>query len=105
MTSLLGGVMAERWGGRHVVGISLFLSGLVTGLSPLLARDSFWPIFAARFALGVLGVSDKNPMLIAFPLIKMTCLGDSIKSNFNRHMRCKTSREKHPIMIRYHMTF
>lgn len=52
--------MAERWGGRHVVGISLFLSGLVTGLSPLLARTSFWPIFGARFALGVLGVSDKN---------------------------------------------
>lgn len=57
VTSLLGGVMAERWGGRHVVGISLFLSGIVTGLSPLLARDSFWPIFAARFMLGVLGVS------------------------------------------------
>lgn len=56
MTSLIGGMMAERWGGRHVVGISLFLSGLLTGLSPLMARESFWPIFAARFALGVLGV-------------------------------------------------
>lgn len=57
VTSLLGGAMAERWGGRHVVGISLGLSGLVTGLSPLMAADSFWPIFGARFALGVLGVS------------------------------------------------
>lgn len=58
MTSLIGGVLAERWGGRHVVGISLFLSGVLTGLSPLMARDSFWPIFMARFALGVLGVSE-----------------------------------------------
>lgn len=58
MTSLFGGFLAERWGGRHVVGISLFLSGLLTGLSPLMARDSFWPIFVARFALGVLGVSE-----------------------------------------------
>lgn len=54
--------MAERWGGRHVVGISLFLSGLLTGLSPLLAQDSFWPIFAARFLLGVLGVSVENKL-------------------------------------------
>lgn len=49
--------MAERWGGRHVVGISLLLSGVLTGLSPLLALTSFWPIFMARFMLGVLGVS------------------------------------------------
>jgi hypothetical protein len=28
-TQIFGGMMAERWGGRHVVGISLFLSGLL----------------------------------------------------------------------------
>lgn len=55
VTSLLGGVMAERWGGRHIVGISLLLSGIITGLSPIIASTSFWPIFAARFLLGVFG--------------------------------------------------
>lgn len=72
MTSLIGGVLAERWGGRHVVGISLFLSGVLTGLSPLMARDSFWPIFMARFALGVLGVSKLN--LINFIFLDSTLL-------------------------------
>lgn len=69
VTSLFGGIMAERWGGRHVVGISLFLSGLLTGLSPLMATTSFWPIFIARFALGVLGVSGElsNNDDICFP--------------------------------------
>jgi uncharacterized membrane protein HdeD (DUF308 family) len=49
--------MAERWGGRHVVGISLFLSGVLTGVSPLLAMKNFWPLFLTRFLLGVFGVS------------------------------------------------
>jgi len=59
-TSLFGGFLSERFGGRSVVGISLVLSGIMTGVSPLLASESIWPIFAARFILGVLGVSDRS---------------------------------------------
>lgn len=57
MTSLFGGVMAERFGGKGVVGISMLLSGFVTAITPYLAHDSFWFLFASRFVLGVFGVS------------------------------------------------
>lgn len=57
VTSLFGGVMAERFGGKGVVGVSMLLSGFVTGITPYLAQDSFWYLFASRFVLGVFGVS------------------------------------------------
>lgn len=43
--------------GRHVIGIQLILSGIVTAATPFTATDNFWFIFATRFVLGVLGVS------------------------------------------------
>ncbi|CAO1366144.1 unnamed protein product [Diamesa serratosioi] len=55
VTSLFGGIMAERFGGKGVVGMSMLLSGFVTGTTPYLAQDSFWFLFASRFVLGVLG--------------------------------------------------
>lgn len=57
VTSLLGGILAERWGGRHVIGLAMFLSGIVTGLTPIVAVQSFWPVFITRVVLGILGVS------------------------------------------------
>lgn len=57
MTSLFGGIMAERFGGKGVVGVSMLLSGFVTGTTPYLTHDSFWFLFASRFVLGVFGVS------------------------------------------------
>lgn len=57
MTSLFGGIMAERFGGKGVVGVSMLLSGFVTGTTPYITHDSFWFLFASRFILGVFGVS------------------------------------------------
>ncbi|KAG5678425.1 hypothetical protein PVAND_008099 [Polypedilum vanderplanki] len=54
-TSLIGGVLSEKFGGRNVVGCSLFFSGIITFVSPFFAQDSFWPIFLTRLMLGVIG--------------------------------------------------
>jgi MFS family permease len=56
-TSLFGGVLSERYGGRHVIGFSLLLSGIITIVSPFFAQDNFIPMFITRTLLGVLGVS------------------------------------------------
>lgn len=56
LTSLIGGALAERFGGRHVVGIALLASGILTAISPLVAQDKFLPMFLVRVAIGVFGV-------------------------------------------------
>lgn len=58
--NLLGGFLAERFGGRIVIFIGLFSSALITGLSPLAANDNFMFMFASRLVLGVMGVSSEN---------------------------------------------
>lgn len=55
LTSLLGGVLAEKYGGRSVVGISLTLSSLMTALLPPIANLGFLPFYIARFIVGLLG--------------------------------------------------
>jgi len=54
--NLLGGMLAGQFGGRKVIFTGMFLSSLVTGLSPFAASDNFIFMFASRFILGVLGV-------------------------------------------------
>lgn len=58
--NLLGGFLAERFGGRIVIFIGLFSSALITGLSPFAANDNFMFMFASRLILGVMGVSTEN---------------------------------------------
>lgn len=57
VTPLLAGPLSEKFGGKNVIGICTFLSSIVTFLTPSMAADNFWPMFAARFTVGVLGVS------------------------------------------------
>lgn len=54
--NLLGGFLSEKFGGRKVIFIGMFLSAIVTGLSPFAANDNFIFMFASRLVLGVLGV-------------------------------------------------
>lgn len=56
VTPLLAGPLSEKFGGKNVIGVCIFLSSIVTFITPFLASNNFWPIFAARFVLGVLGV-------------------------------------------------
>lgn len=56
-TALPGGMLAERFGGRSVVGWSLASSAVLTAGVPVAASWSFWAVFALRFLTGVSGVS------------------------------------------------
>lgn len=58
--NLLGGFLSEKFGGMKVIFTTMFLSSIVTGLSPLAANDNFAYMFGARLALGVLGVSKRE---------------------------------------------
>lgn len=57
VTSLPAGVLAERFGGRNLVGSMLAISALLTAFTPLAATYGLWVIVANRALLGVCGVS------------------------------------------------
>lgn len=59
LPNLCGGLVAERYGGKIVIFVVLFLSSIITALSPLTASDNIWFLFAARVTLGFLGVSEE----------------------------------------------
>lgn len=56
--NLCGGLVADKYGGKIVIFFVLFLSSIITALSPLTASDNFWFLFVARLVLGLLGVSE-----------------------------------------------
>ncbi|XP_055532908.1 sialin-like [Wyeomyia smithii] len=55
LTSLPAGVLAEKYGGRALVGYTLAFSAILTALTPLAATYGLWTIVANRVLLGVLG--------------------------------------------------
>lgn len=61
--NLLGGFLSEKFGGRRVIFIGMFISAIVTGLSPLTASDNFMFMFGARLVLGVLGVRTERTFI------------------------------------------
>lgn len=52
--NLLGGSLAEIFGGRIVIFIAMFLSAVITALSPFAAQDNFIYMFIMRLVLGIL---------------------------------------------------
>lgn len=56
ITTLPGGLLAELFGGRRVVGYALGISGVLTALTPWAAEWSFWAVYAVRVITGLLGV-------------------------------------------------
>lgn len=52
--NLLGGSLAEIYGGRIVIFIAIFLSAFITALSPFAANDNFVYMFIMRLILGIL---------------------------------------------------
>lgn len=57
MTSLLGGLAAEWFGGRIVVGYTLAASAICTAFTPIAADLSYWLVLAIRIITGILAVS------------------------------------------------
>ncbi|GLV46734.1 uncharacterized protein CBL_13507 [Carabus blaptoides fortunei] len=55
LTSIPGGLLAERWGPRMVVGIASFLSGVLTIITPVAATVHYDLVITIRFLTGFLG--------------------------------------------------
>ncbi|CAB3234050.1 unnamed protein product [Arctia plantaginis] len=55
LTSLAGGMAAERWGPRYVVLVTSFVSAILTALSPLAAKLDYIALVIIRFFLGFAG--------------------------------------------------
>lgn len=56
VTSIPGGLLAERFGPVRTIGITTILSGALTLLIPLGASFHYAVVIAARFLTGLLGV-------------------------------------------------
>jgi ACS family sodium-dependent inorganic phosphate cotransporter len=53
--NLFGGSLAEIYGARKVIFIALFISSIITGISPFAASDNFIYMFIMRLILGLMG--------------------------------------------------
>lgn len=53
-------MLAERFGGRHVVGLSMAAATILTGFFPVAAHFGYWWCYAVRVVIGIVGVSSKN---------------------------------------------
>lgn len=57
LTSLVGGMAAERWGPRYVILVTSLASGVLTAFSPAAARISYIALVITRVFLGCAGVN------------------------------------------------
>lgn len=57
ITCLVGGTAAEFWGPRKLVFVTMFLSGILTIISPQAAKLHYMALVALRFVSGLLAVS------------------------------------------------
>lgn len=55
LTSLPGGMLAERWGPRHIIGWTQLLSGLLTLAHPVVASWHLGAFITLRFLVGFFG--------------------------------------------------
>ena len=59
ISQILGGYLEHKYGGRIVFGTAVFVSSIVSLLTPTLAKQGPYAFMAARFILGLSQVSDK----------------------------------------------
>lgn len=56
VTSLVGGMAAEKWGPRYIVLVTSVASAILTALSPVAANWHYLALVIIRFFLGFCGV-------------------------------------------------
>lgn len=54
-TSLVASLIVKKISSKDLVGLSIFMSGIITGLSVYTVQESIVPFFMTRFLLGALG--------------------------------------------------
>lgn len=96
--NLLGGFLSERFGGRIVIFIAMFISAIVTGISPFAASDNFMFMFTARLVLGVLGVGVKP---LEFRIVfDNRFSGFSVSSMSQHHLKVVAIRREGKVCFR-----
>ena len=64
-TQIPGGLLAQRFGGRWIVGIGTLMTALLTLLTPLAAYVGLWALILLRVAEGIFEVSQLySPIII-----------------------------------------
>jgi MFS transporter, ACS family, solute carrier family 17 (sodium-dependent inorganic phosphate cotransporter), other len=53
-TSLIASIIVQKFSSKDLIGLSIFTSGIITGLSVLTVQESIVPFFLSRFVLGAL---------------------------------------------------
>lgn len=53
-TSLIASIIIQKFSSKDLIGLSIFFSGIITGLSVYTIQQSIVPFFMARFTLGAL---------------------------------------------------
>ncbi len=72
-TQLLGGILAERYGGKWVVSCSVLVSGLVAFLIPMMARAGLATMILARVLQGLsMGMNQPAVYSMSVPWIPLT---------------------------------
>ena len=64
MTQLPGGVLARKFGGATMLGLSVGTSGALTLLTPLAARAHVGVLIALRIAIGMAEVKNTTFLLL-----------------------------------------
>lgn len=54
-TSLVASLIVQKFSSKDLIGLSIFFSGVLTGVSVYTVQDSIVPFFMTRFILGALG--------------------------------------------------
>ena len=57
VTQILGGWLATRCGGKHVYGVGIVMTSILTLLTPIAADISVWVLVALRVTEGIFEVS------------------------------------------------
>lgn len=53
-TSLIASIIVQKFSSKDLIGLAIFISGIVTGLSVFTVQESIVPFFMTRFILGAL---------------------------------------------------
>ncbi len=66
LTQIPGGLLAERYGGKRVMGYGILVTSVFTLLTPIAARTHYYALIFVRFVEGTVRVSSTSISLGAF---------------------------------------
>lgn len=81
MTHIPGGILADKFGGKHTLGFGMFLSSVFTMLAPSAARQGYEYLVLTRVITGLGEVS-------IFIVYSGKCSNNKIQFVLGNHISC-----------------